>query len=74
MTKGELVGKIREILKTDNDLSFLLQLKKKEVETLIACIRDRGVHPEPFLTLPVFVWSQILHNGLAFDHSACKKP
>ena len=29
MTKGELVGKIREILKTDNDLSFLLQLKKK---------------------------------------------
>ena len=41
MTKEELVGKIREILKTDNDLSFLLQLKKKEVETLIACIRDR---------------------------------
>ena len=39
MTKGELVGKIREILKTDNDLSFLLQLKKKEVETLIACIK-----------------------------------
>jgi hypothetical protein len=41
MTNEELVGKIREILKTDNDLSFLLQLKKKEVETLIACIRDR---------------------------------
>ena len=41
MTKEELVGKIREILKTDNDFSFLLQLKKKEVETLIACIRDR---------------------------------
>jgi hypothetical protein len=41
MTKEELVGKIREILKTDNDLSFLLQLKEKEVETLIACIRDR---------------------------------
>jgi hypothetical protein len=45
MTKGELVGKIREILKTDNDLSFLLQLKKKEVETLIACIRDRVDNP-----------------------------
>ncbi|MBT6500528.1 MAG: hypothetical protein HOK67_11550 [Deltaproteobacteria bacterium] len=45
MTKGELVGKIREILKTDNDLSFLLQLKKKEVETLIACIRDRVENP-----------------------------
>ena len=41
MTNEELVGKIREILKTDNDLNFLLQLKKKEVETLIACIRDR---------------------------------
>ena len=71
MTKGELVGKIREILKTDNDLSFLLQLKKKEVETLIACIRDRGVHPE-FLTM-LFVWSQILHN-FALDHSACRLP
>ena len=45
MTKGKLVGKIREILKTDNDLSFLLQLKKKEVETLIACIRDRVDNP-----------------------------
>ena len=45
MTKGELVGKIREILKTDNDLSLLLQLKKKEVETLIACIRDRVDNP-----------------------------
>ena len=45
MTKGELVGKIREILKTDNDLSFLLQLKKKEVETLIACIRDKVDKP-----------------------------
>lgn len=41
MTKEELVGKITEILKTDNDLSFLLQLKEKELETLIACIRDR---------------------------------
>jgi len=41
MTKEELVGKIGEILKTDNDLRFLLQLKKEEVETLIACIRDR---------------------------------
>ena len=45
MTKEELVRKISEILKTDNDLSFLLQLKKKEVETLIACIRDRADNP-----------------------------
>jgi len=41
MTKESLVGKISEILKTDNDLSFLLQLNITEVETLIACIRDR---------------------------------
>jgi len=41
MTKKKLIGKIMEILKTDNDLSFLLQLSQSEVETLIACIRDR---------------------------------
>jgi len=41
MTKEELVGKIGELLKTDNDLRFLLQLKRKEIETLIACIRDK---------------------------------
>ena len=45
MTKEELVRKISEVLKTDYDLSFLLQLKKKEVETLIACIRDRVDNP-----------------------------
>ena len=45
MTKEELVRKISEILKTDNDLSFLLQLNEKEVETLIACIRDRVDNP-----------------------------
>ena len=41
MTKEEIIGKIMEILKTDHDLSFLLQLKQTEIETLIACIRDR---------------------------------
>jgi len=41
MTKEELIVKIKEILKTDSDLSFLLQLKKSDVETLIACIRGR---------------------------------
>ena len=29
------------ILKTDIDMNFLLQLKEKELETLIACIRGR---------------------------------
>ena len=41
MTKEKLVEKIREILKTDNDLGFLLELKKEELEGLVACIRDR---------------------------------
>ncbi|MBW1702543.1 MAG: hypothetical protein JRJ50_10560 [Deltaproteobacteria bacterium] len=41
MTKEKLVQKIKELLKTDIDLSFLLELKKEEIETLVACIRDR---------------------------------
>jgi hypothetical protein len=41
MTKEKLVEKIKELLKTDNDLDFLLGLKKEEIERLVACIRDR---------------------------------
>lgn len=41
MTKEKLVEKIKEILKTDNELNFLLTLKQNEIEILIACIRDR---------------------------------
>jgi len=41
MTKEELVGKIKELLKTDNDLDFLLELKEEELERLVPCIRDR---------------------------------
>jgi mevalonate kinase len=41
MTKEELVEKIKELLKTNNDLDFLLGLKKEEIERLVACIRDR---------------------------------
>jgi hypothetical protein len=44
MTKEQLVEKIKDILKTDIDLNFLLILKKKELETLLACIRDRVDH------------------------------
>jgi len=44
MTKEKLVAKIMELLKTDNDLNFLLTLKKEEIETLVACIRDRVNH------------------------------
>ena len=41
MTKEQIVEKIKEILRTDFDLDFLLGLKKKELENLISCIRDR---------------------------------
>ena len=41
MTKEKLVEIIQGILNTDIDLSFLLQLKKSELEILVACIRDR---------------------------------
>jgi len=41
MTKEKLVEKIKEILKTDNNLDFLLGLKKEDLERLVACIRDR---------------------------------
>jgi len=44
MTKEKLIEKIKEILRTDIDMEFLLELKKKELETLIACIRDRVDH------------------------------
>lgn len=41
MTKEKLVEKIRDLLKTDNDLDFLLELKREELERLVACTRDR---------------------------------
>ena len=40
MTKEELVDKIKELLKTDFDLSFLLKLEIVELETLVASIRE----------------------------------
>ena len=44
MTIEKLVAKVKELLKTDIDLGFLLSLKKEELETLVACIRDRVDH------------------------------
>jgi hypothetical protein len=41
MTKEELVKKIKELLRADDDLSFLLQLKMEDLKTLIASIRER---------------------------------
>jgi len=41
MKKEQLIEKIKEILKTDLDLSYLSILKQEELENLIACIRYR---------------------------------
>ncbi len=45
MTKEQLIEILQRVLKTEADLSFLMQLKKPELETLIACIRDRVDSP-----------------------------
>ena len=41
MKKEKLIEIMQGILKTDVDLSFLLQLKERELETLVECIRER---------------------------------
>jgi len=41
MTKEKLIEIIRTLLRTDADLRFLLLLKEKEIETLVASIRQR---------------------------------
>lgn len=41
MTKEDLVDLLRKILNTEADLDFLSDLEQRELETLIACIRDR---------------------------------
>jgi hypothetical protein len=41
MTKEKLIETIKRILDTDVDLDFLSELNLKDLETLIACIRDR---------------------------------
>ena len=41
MIKEKLVEKIKELLKADSDLNFLLELRREDLEKLLACIRDR---------------------------------
>jgi hypothetical protein len=41
MTKEQLINIIMGLLDTDLDLNFLIQLRKDDLETLVACIRDR---------------------------------
>ncbi|MCK4486365.1 MAG: hypothetical protein KAU38_06305 [Desulfobacterales bacterium] len=41
MTKEKLIEIMQGLLKVEVDLSFLLQLRKSDLETLVACVRDR---------------------------------
>jgi len=41
MKKIKLIEILKNLLKTDTDLDFLLRLEEGELETLVACIRDR---------------------------------
>ena len=40
MTKENLVGTIAQTLKTERDLDFLLELRQRDLEILVACLRD----------------------------------
>ena len=41
MTKGKLVKLLQRLLKTSENLDFLLDLKKEDLERLIALVRER---------------------------------
>ena len=41
MKKESLIEMLQRVLKTDADLEFLIKLNISEIESLIACIRDR---------------------------------
>jgi len=41
ITKEKLTNIVKELLKTDTDLRFLHELRKEDLEKLVACIRDR---------------------------------
>jgi hypothetical protein len=43
MTKEKLIEIIKDLLKTDNDLSFLLQLREAELKKLVACVSGKGL-------------------------------
>lgn len=44
MTNEKLVQTVRKLLKTDQDLDFLLKLDLLEIEKLVVLVRDRLDH------------------------------
>jgi hypothetical protein len=41
LTKDRLIEILRGLLETSTDLGFLVKVDESELETLVACIRDR---------------------------------
>lgn len=41
MKKDELIKILQKVLGTDATLDFLKKLDEKEIETLVACVRDK---------------------------------
>ncbi len=41
MNKDELIKILQKVLETDAILDFLKKLEAKEIETLVACVRDK---------------------------------
>ena len=41
MNKEELIKILKGLLKTETNLDFLLELKKEDLERLVAVVRDR---------------------------------
>jgi hypothetical protein len=48
MDTAHLLETLKRLLHADDDLSFLVKLETKELETLIAIIRERLDHPSRF--------------------------
>ena len=40
MNKEELIKILKGLLKTETDLDFLLELKREDIEKLVAVVRD----------------------------------
>ena len=41
LTKEQLIKIVNGLLRTNADLGFLMKIDQAELETLVACIRDR---------------------------------
>ncbi len=48
--KDDLIDLLKKILRTNAELDFLSELEQKDLETLIAVIRDRIDQEKKFLT------------------------